>query len=121
MNAYEHYCLGNECLNKCEYSKAIQHFLISSQEDPHYKTYEKMYQCYCCLNETDNAFKSISKAYQMNKKNDKTALEYANMLVSYRQDYVLAKDILKNILQRNSSYNPAKIILNNIEEIIKNQ
>lgn len=115
MNSYEHYCLGNEYLKNCNYNEAMRHFLISLKIEPHYKTYEKMYHCNLAINQTQDAFDYICKAYQMNKRNDKTAFEYAKMLVNYKQDYDLAITVLKDILQRNSSYNPAINMLNNIE------
>lgn len=114
MNAYENYLAGNDCLKKSDYISAICYFTTSILLEPHYKTYEKLFLCYYSVNQIDKAFDCISCSYNLNKKNDKTALEYAKLLIEYKNDYILAQKILLNILQRNPSYKPAKYLLKNI-------
>ena len=117
MNAYENYLAGNDCLKRSDYLSAIYYFTTSNLLEPHYKTYEKLFLCYYSVNQIEEAFECISCAYELNHKNDKTALKYAKLLVEYKHDYVLAKKILLNILQRNPSYKPDNTLLNDISEI----
>ena len=114
MSAYENYLAGNDCLKKSDYISAINFFTTSNSLEPHYKTFEKLFLCYYSINQMEKAFDCISCSYNINNKNDKTALEYAKMLVEYKHDYFLAKEILLDILQRNPSYKPAKKLLSYI-------
>lgn len=116
MNAYENYIAGNECIKKADYLTAIKYFSVSNDSEPHYKTYEKLFLCYYNINEIEKAFDCISKAYSMNCKNDKTALEYAILLFRYKNDRIKAQKILEDILKRNPSYKAAKEFYDSIAE-----
>ncbi len=113
-SAYEFFCIATEALNKSDYLTAIKQLLISNSIEEHYKTYEKLYHCYCAIGKWDEAFSCIRSAYQMNSKNDKTAFEYAKYLVE-KKDVVFAKNVLKDILRRNSSYKAAQMLLDEID------
>ncbi len=114
MSAYENYLAGNSFFKNQDYTSAIHYFTLSCDAEPHFKTYEKLYLCYRALNNTDMAFNCINKAFDINGKNDKVAFEYAQLLISYKNDLTEANKILENILERNPSYKPAKELLNRI-------
>ena len=108
MNAYENYLVGNDYLQKSEYRSAIDYFIESNKQESHYKTYEKLFLCYYSLNLMEEAFECIRCSYELNSKNDKTALQYAKFLIEYKHDHILAKAILSDILRRNPSFKPAE-------------
>lgn len=111
MDAYGYYLAGNECLKKSEYASAVDFFTKSNTLAPHFKTFEKLFFCYYSLDQTDKAFDCISRAYDLNNKNDKIALEYTKILIEYKCDYTRAEIILLDILKRNPLYKPAEKLL----------
>lgn len=117
MDAYEYYLQGKVSLEKGEYESAIELLNISNSLDPHFKAYEKLYQCYINLNDLDRAFEAVSLSYKLNNRNDKTAMEYAQMLINYKKDNALARKILESILQRNPTYKKAGILLEAMMDI----
>ncbi|MBQ8780572.1 MAG: hypothetical protein IJZ72_02700 [Oscillospiraceae bacterium] len=114
MNAYENYLAGNECLKKSDYISAIGYLITSNSLEPHFKTYEKLFLCYRAVGQIERAFDCISCSYELNRNNDKIALEYAEMLAEYKHNYAFAKEILLNVLQRNPLYKPAEKLINTI-------
>mgnify|MGYP002085255316 CR=1 FL=1 len=46
MESYDYYILGEDYRNKKEYHNAIKYFLLSLKKGIHYKTYERLYECY---------------------------------------------------------------------------
>lgn len=89
-----------------DYRAALSFFETSSEQDEHFKTYERMYHCYLALNERDKAFGCIETAYRLNPRSDKTAFEYACMLSYYNRGGE-AEKLLREILHRNPMYKPA--------------
>jgi tetratricopeptide (TPR) repeat protein len=108
-----YYGLGLECFESGDVEKALEHFRKSLEIKPHFKTYERMYQCYKKMNKTYEAKECIEKAFYMNDKNDKVAIEYIRLLIQ-EGNIILSKKLLNGVLERNPSYDPAKKLLQTI-------
>lgn len=113
MESYDYYILGVDYLTKKEYHNAIKCFLVSLKTGTHYKTYERLYECYNGLNQKDRASYYLALAYKTNSKSDKVSFEYAKILVD-ENELRKAKELLLEILKRNSSYKQAKILYEKI-------
>lgn len=116
-DSYYYYRVANEYLNDGQIEEAIKLFLKSLDLDYHFKTYEKLYWCYCSLNQYDLANYFIKRAYGENNKNDKVAYLYAKELIN-KGKLKKARKILLSIIKRNPSYKKAekeylKIVKNN--------
>ena len=116
MNAIEYYLAGKERLQNAFYAEAAELFESSVERQRHFKPYECLSRCYAALNEPVKAFDCITRAYELNGKNDKVALQYAKALASYKKDRAAARRILSDILIRNSSYEPAKKLLKDLAD-----
>ncbi|MDE7400266.1 MAG: hypothetical protein K2N06_12175 [Oscillospiraceae bacterium] len=114
MNAIELYYAGREQLDNAFYAEALPLFEESLKLQPHFKSCECAYRCYAALNQPEKAFESISAAFALNAKQDKVALEYAKAIVNYKQDVAAAREVLLGILNRNPSYKPVKVMLNEL-------
>ena len=110
MLAIDLYYMGIEYLDRKDYRKAIEYFELSNDIEQHFKTYERLFQCYIKISDTDNAFECIQKSYTLNPKNDKTAFEYAEICIK-TGNYTLAENILTEILVRNPEYKKAEKLL----------
>lgn len=74
----------------------------------HFKTFERLYECYCKLDQLDLAHYFLELAYEENTNNDKVAFLYSLcMIEENRKDK--AKEILLNIIKRNPDYKKAKL------------
>ena len=74
----------------------------------HFKTFERLYECYCKLDQLDLAHFFLELAYEENTNNDKVAFLYSLcMIEENRKDK--AKEILLNIIKRNPDYKKAKL------------
>lgn len=113
MNAYEKYLAGCKLMETEDFCEAVGFLSESCCEEPHFKTFERLYRCYVALGQRDEAFRSIESAYRLNPRNDLTALEYARMLIESDTDK--ARTVLSEILVRNPSYKPAKVMFNELE------
>lgn len=113
MESYDYYIWGVDYLNKKEYNNAIECFLLSLGKGSHYKTYERLYECYNGINQKDRARYYLALAYKENSKSDKVSFEYAKVLVD-ENELSKAKEILLEILKRNPSYKQAKIFYEKI-------
>lgn len=80
MDSYDYYMLGQEYLDRKAYQNAIKYFLMSLKIEEHYKTYEKLYECYNCINCKELANHFIKLAYETHPKRDKVALIYVKVL-----------------------------------------
>lgn len=116
---YEHYLEGCVLLDSGDYSEAVVKFSESFEEMPHFKTYERLGECYTALGDLENSFDCVSAAYSLNPRSDKTALRYAELLIRYKNDFSRAREVLAEILARNPSYKPARILLDEIGNRIK--
>lgn len=113
MSAMDLYYMGIEHLERKDYRKAIEYFELSNEIGSHFKTYERLFQCYMRISDTDKAFESIEKSYMLNPKNDKTAFEYAGICIK-TENYKLAEKLLTEILARNPEYRKAEKLLDTI-------
>lgn len=113
-DGYHYYMLGDEYLSKKEYQNAIKYFLISLKKEIHYKTYEKLYECYKGIYQKDIANQFLALAYNTNPKSDKVSLIYAKVLIE-ENELGKAKEIVLEILKRNPSYKQAKIFYEKID------
>ncbi len=111
----EYYFKGSEEFDKRNYLLAIEYFELSNKIEEHFKTYERLFQCWKELSNTKQAFACIEKAYILNPKNDKTAYEFAEMVVESGNNE-LAQDILQSILQRNPTYKKVVILYEKIRK-----
>ena len=108
-DSYYYYRLGDEYLSKKEYQNAIKYLIISLKIAIHYKTYEKLYECYNGINQKDMARQFLTLAYNTNPKSDKVSFIYAKALIK-ENELDKAKEILLEILKRNPSYKQVKIL-----------
>lgn len=113
MESYDFYILGVDYLTKKKYYNAIKYFLASLKIGIHYKTYERLYECYKSINQKDRASYYLALAYKTNPKSDKVSFEYAKILID-ENELNKAKELLLEILKRNPSYKQAKILYEKI-------
>ena len=107
MDAYYLYGMGLEQYEQGNYSKAIEYFEQSNAIEEHFKTYERLFECWKKLGKTEKANSCIEIAYRMNPRNDKTAFEYAEMLAG-SGDTERALAVLDEISERNPSCKKAR-------------
>ena len=107
------YNLGMDCFEKNEPQKAIVFFRKSAELDPHFKTYERMFDCFNKLGLKNEANECIKKAFQLNSKNDKVTVMYASVLAE-ENNVDNAVLILIDLLKRNPTYGPAKKLLEKV-------
>lgn len=113
-DGYELYLEGCELLECGKYREAASRFMQSLGEMPHFKTFERLGECYSAMNDLEKAFECAEAAYSLDPRNDKTAFNYAELLVKNKNDILKAQNILTEILARNPSYKAARELLNEI-------
>jgi tetratricopeptide (TPR) repeat protein len=114
-SSYSYYGLGVEFFEKGEYNKAIEYFFKSLEMGDHFKTYERLYNCYVKIGEHSKARECIEKAFELNRNNDKVAIEYISKLVNEGEEDELPKKLLDEVLERNPTYGPARKLKEQIE------
>lgn len=102
-----YYQVGIEKYEKGEIDSALKNFQKSLELQEHFKTYEKLYHVLKKLGRNEEAKEAITKAYNLNDRNDKVAVEYVKFLLEDK-NFEIAKKILNALLKRNPSYGPAK-------------
>ncbi|WP_227936444.1 hypothetical protein [Alkalihalobacillus deserti] len=114
MDKYEKaYLLYQEGLVQFEndnFENALDCFNKSNKLDEHSRTFARIYECLIKLGRKEEAKPFIKTAYLQNPKQDKVTIQYAESLIE-DGNVLLAKEILENLLLRNSTYNPAKRLL----------
>ena len=111
---YELYLEGCELLECGKYREAAARFMQSLGEMPHFKTFERLGECYSAMDDSEKAFEYAEAAYSLNPRNDKTAFRYAELLLQYKNDIPKAKNVLTGILARDPSYKAARELLDKI-------
>lgn len=114
-DSYYYYGLGEESLQNNEINMAIKYYLKSVRLNKHFKTFERLYECYCKLEQLDLAYFFLQLAYEENTNNDKVAFLYSLCMIEENRKNE-AKDILLSIIERNPNYKKAKIEYEKIEE-----
>ena len=115
-NYEQSYLLYEEGLlefEKGEFQKALNCFNHSNQLHKHSRTYARIYECLMKLGRESEAKPYIKTAYSQNPNQDKVAIQYAELLIKDGHKE-LAIEILAKILKRNTTYNPAKKLLEQI-------
>ncbi len=112
---YNLYLKGLVAYEKGCYTDAIGYFERSNHISEHFKCYERLYDCWMHSGDTRKAFSCIEKAYNLNPKNDKTAYEFARMLVE-SGDCESALKVLRSIMQRNPSYKKASVLADSLQK-----
>lgn len=112
--SYNLYGMGLESFQHKEFEKSLEYFKQSLKFDEHSRTYARIYECLINLGNFKEAIPYIETAYNMNKKQDKVAMLYVAELVK-EEKISEAIAILEGILERNSTYNPAKKLLDKIK------
>lgn len=115
QDAYYYGSLGWEALADHKPNAAIEFFLISNAMHKHFKTYERLYECYQRLGDGDAAYRNIQLAYAKNNHNDKTAYLYAVELAN-RNQTDQAKAVLQAILSRNHDYKKARTAIEKLDK-----
>ena len=115
MDSMDYYLKGLVEFEKECYDVAISYFERSNKLEEHFKSYERLYYCWSHLGDKKNAFVCIEKAYQLNPQNDKTAYEYAMMLVE-SGNCKLAQEVLSGIIQRNPTYKKAAVLAESLKQ-----
>jgi tetratricopeptide (TPR) repeat protein len=111
--SYALYEKGLAHFENYEYNSALECFKESNELDEHSRTYARIYECLIQLDRINDAKPYIEAAYLKNPKHDKVAIQYAECLLGCGM-CDLAKDILLQLLSRNKTYNPAKKLLDKI-------
>lgn len=76
-----------------DFRKVVECFELLNKIESYFKTYERLFQCYMSISDTDKALECIEKSYTLNPKNDKTAFEYAEICTK-TGNYELAEKLL---------------------------
>lgn len=113
-DSYFYYGVGMDNLEKGNIQEALVNFVISLTLSQHFKTYEQLYHTLNNLGYKEESELMIEKAYQLNSNNDKVSLIYAKCLIN-KGDKGKAKDILVNLLVRNKTYLPARMLLEQLD------
>lgn len=108
------YNMGLESFQQKEFEKALEYFKQSLILDEHSRTYARIYECLISLGKYKEARPYIEKAYNMNKKHDKVAMQYVEELIKEKK-ISEAVSILEGILERNKTYKPARKLLEKIK------
>ena len=111
--AYLLYQEGLEEFEKGEFAAALECFIKSNKFNEHSRTYARIYESLIKLDRNSEAKPYIKQAYLENPRHDKVTIQYAEVLIE-DGEVQLARDILEKLLNRNSSYNPAKRLLESI-------
>lgn len=97
---------GRETYEQGDYEQALMLFQNSLRLYEHSRTHARIYECLIALDKRKEALPYIQKAYQQNENHDRVALQYAGELVNALK-MEEANIILKKVLQRNKTYQPA--------------
>mgnify|MGYP001053758009 CR=1 FL=1 len=108
-DSYYYYQLGEESVRKQEIDAAVRYYLKSVRLSRHFKTYERLYECYCRQGEQELADYFLELAYEENQNNDQVACLYAQCLLREKQEG-RAKEILLRIIRRNPDYKKARTV-----------
>lgn len=106
-DSYYYYKMGEESVQKNDIDTAIKYYLKSVRTNRHFKTYERLYECYRKVGQPDLADYFLELAYEENPNNDQGAYLYALSLIRNRQED-RAKEILLRIIRRNPDYKKAE-------------
>lgn len=117
MDKYEEsyflYQKGLEHFEKVEFQSSLECFLKSNELEEHSRTYARIYECLINLSRNIEAKPYIKLAYLQNPRHDKVTIQYAEMLIE-DGEVELAREILEKLLNRNTTYNPARRLLEKI-------
>ncbi|MDM8523215.1 tetratricopeptide repeat protein [Desulfococcaceae bacterium HSG8] len=109
-DSYHYYRIGLEYFESGELESALESFLRSSESEPHFKTCVRTAHVLRELKRFEEADRFLEQAYRLNPKNDKTGIEYAELMLKRGQTFP-AKKILNDIIRRNPTYGPARRLL----------
>ena len=115
MDAYGTYLEGNELFREKKYKEAAEAFILSNSKDEHFKTYERLAECYLHMGLTQKALECYEKGYRLNSRNDVLCCKYAECLLKYTEKREYAAKLLKNTLERNASCKKAQVLMDRIE------
>lgn len=113
--SYDAYCLGMERRLAHDYQQAPPHFLRSQMLHPHYKTCIRITEMLTALNRESEAGPFIEQAYAQNPNHSQTGTEYARLLAA-RGQVDEAVEILRSVVNHNSTYGPAWTLLRSLQE-----
>lgn len=111
--AYLLYQKGLVQFENGEFGSALEYFIKSNKLNEHSRTYARIYECLIKLDRKSEAKPYIKTAYLQNPKQDKVSIQFAETLLEDGNSQ-LAKEILEKLLLRNTTYNPAKRLLDKI-------
>lgn len=107
QDSYYYYKMGEESIQNDEIDTAVKYYLKSVRMNRHFKTFERLYECYCKLGQLDLAYYFLELAYEENRNNDQVAFLYSLCLIQEQQKD-RAKEILLTIIKRNPDYKKAR-------------
>lgn len=117
QDSYYYYAMGEESVQKDEIDTAVKYYLKAVRINRHFKTYERLYECYSKLDQLDLANYFLELAYEENKNNDQVAFLYSLSLIQEDQRD-RAGEILRSIIKRNPDYKKAKTEYEKISGLI---
>jgi tetratricopeptide (TPR) repeat protein len=112
--ALELYHRGVELLDRRELEAAVESFKQSLSISVHFKSLERLGVCYRALGVSDLALGCLRQAFELNRASSKTAVLFAEELLAHAQ-IKEAREILADVLVKNSTYEPARRLLESLE------
>jgi len=95
------------------YTQAIAILEKSTSCNPHYKAYELLAVCLKEVGSRSQAEDAIRRAHELNPKSSKTTVLFAEYLIE-KGEVVTAKRLISSLLERHSTYGPAKKLLESL-------
>jgi tetratricopeptide (TPR) repeat protein len=112
--AFELYHQGAELLDRRDFEAAAEAFKRSLVVSVHFKTVERLGVCYREMGHVDTAMGYFRQAYDLNRRNSKTAVLLAELLL-FTGQVAEAEAILSDVLARNVTYEPARKLLKSFQ------
>ena len=107
---YDYYCQGIAALEQGNLVVALERFEHSLSVERHFKTLARISQVLEMQGKPVEAAKALQQAYELNPKNEKVAVSFAENL-DRGGNRAEARRIVEEVLRRTPSYGPAKRLL----------
>lgn len=114
MNSYDYYIRAIEAIQENDLIRAEKLLQESLSMEKHFKTHHELAKLLFRSGRQEEAKHHFHAAYLSNQQNDRVAFDYAKNLFGEKKTKA-AKEVLRKILERNSTYGPARRLLDEIE------
>ncbi|MDR2904521.1 MAG: hypothetical protein LBU73_00995 [Helicobacteraceae bacterium] len=113
----DYYLAGVVEFEKGNLDLALSNLSKSIELESHFKTYQKMSEALERMKNDAKSFEALETAYNLNPVNDNLAYNYARKLLQ-KKELDKCRIILHNIISRNSTYLPAKKLLEAVDNAL---